>query len=150
VQPKAVLSPTSSRQAEPAGVACGADGLDLAQHLVRCLAQVGQAVGVAGRQRQQHPVGFGLHRRLGAAQVGHQHGGGQARQRLGESDQLRGVGQLRQQPGRDKGADLQLAQARLVGLLQPQALDLGGHGAGNRLQAVAQGDVADLDGRGSG
>ena len=66
--------------------------------LVGRLAQVGQAVRVARRQRHEHQVGSRGDRALGALQVRHQHRGDEARQRLRERDQLGGIGQLRQQP----------------------------------------------------
>ena len=62
-----------------------------------------------------------------------------------DGDQLGGVGQLRQQPRRHERADLDLAQARGVGAAQPFELLLGGQGAGDALQAVAQPDFAHGD-----
>ena len=50
-----------------------------------CLAQVGQAVLVAGRQRQQQQVGIAVESPFGAFQVGHEHRGEQPRQRLAKA-----------------------------------------------------------------
>ena len=119
------------------------DAAEFGDHLVRRLAQVGQAVGMAGRQRQDHQIRFALQRLLGAAQVGHQHRREQARQRLGVGQHLRRVGHLRQQARRHKGADLDLRLARGHRVAQPRALALGGHHGGDALQAVAQAHLAD-------
>jgi hypothetical protein len=123
--------------------ACRHDGPDLGHHVIRRFAQIGQAVRVAGRQRQQHPVGAAVHGTLGPLQVGHQHRHDQARQGFGKGHQLGGVGQLGQQFGRHKRADFDLADARVVSALNPLQFLCGGQGAGNALQAVAQAHFAD-------
>jgi hypothetical protein len=123
-------------------VARGADARGLGHHLIRRLAQVGQAVRVAGRQRQHHAVRAAGDGRFGAAQVGHQHRDVQPRQGFRKGHQLGGVGQLRQQARRHEGADLDLAQACRVGGANPFHLLRGGQRAGDALQAVAQADLA--------
>ena len=83
VQPKAVPTPPSISVFEPGGVARGADAADLGDHVVGRLAQVGEAVRVAGRQRHAASGRRSASMRaLGALQVGHQHRDEQAGQRL--------------------------------------------------------------------
>src|SRR3990167_2699712 len=60
----------------------GADALHLVHHLVGCLAQVGQAVRMAGRERQDHQMGTALDGAFGALEIGHQHTGPQTWQGL--------------------------------------------------------------------
>ena len=98
VQPKAVLMPTSISVREPAASRAARMRRDLGDHFVGRLAQVGQAVRVAGRQRHQHQRRpRSSMRALGAFQVGHQHRRDQAGQGLGEGQHLGRVRQLRQQ-----------------------------------------------------
>jgi hypothetical protein len=119
-------------------IARRADAAHLGHHLVGRLAQVGQAVGVAGRQGHDHQVGLARDGAFRALQVGHQHRGEQARQRLGKGQQFGGVGQLRQQVRRHEGADLDLALAGRVRVADPFELAGGGQHTGDALQAVAQ------------
>ena len=81
--------PTSISVFAPARVARGADAADLGDHFVGRLAQVGEAVRVARRQRHQHQVGAAVERALGALQVRHQHRDDEAGQRLRERDAAR-------------------------------------------------------------
>jgi hypothetical protein len=125
------------------GVARRADATHLGHHLVGRLAQVGQAVGVAGRQRHDHQVGLARDGAFGALQVGHEHRGEQPRQRLGEGEQFGRVGQLRQQVRRHEGADLDLALAGRVRVADPFELAGRGQHPRDALQAVAQAHFAD-------
>ena len=75
---------------------------------------------MAGGKRNDHQVGLGGDRALGAAQIGHQDGSKELRQRLRKGHEFGRVGQLRQQPCRHEGADLDLALAGLfVSVLVP-------------------------------
>jgi hypothetical protein len=85
---------------------------DLRHHLVGRLAQVGKAVRVAGRERHHHQVGLARDGPFGALEIGHQHRGEQARQRLRIREQLGRVGQLRQQMRGHERAHLDLALPR--------------------------------------
>ena len=124
------------------GIARGADPREFGDHLVGCLAQVRQAVRVAGRERHQQHVDLAFDRALGAPKVGHEHRDDEAGQRLRERHQLDRVGELRQQPCRHERADLDLALAGRVGVADPFELALGGERRGDALQAVAQADLA--------
>ena len=53
-------------------------------------------------RRQQHQVGAAFDRALRAFQIRHEHRHAKSGQRLGERDQLIGVGQLRQQARGDE------------------------------------------------
>ena len=85
---------------------------------------------MAGRQRQQHQrraspsMARSAPFRLGTSTEARRPG-----QRLGEGQHLGGVGQLRQQPRRHEGADLDLALAGGVGVADPFELGGGGHDA---------------------
>ena len=129
-------------------VARGADPAELGDHFVGRLAQVGEAVRMARRERHQQQIGFGVDRPFRALQVRHQHRDQEVRQRLRKGDQLRRVGQLRQQARRHERADLDLALAGGVGLADPLELASGREDGGDALQAVAQADLADHDVRG--
>ena len=61
------------------GVAGGADPAELGDHFVGRLAQVGEAVRMARRQRHEQQVGLGGDGALGALEVGHQHRDHEAR-----------------------------------------------------------------------
>ena len=98
---------------------------------------------MAGRQRHQHQVGPAGKGAFGTAQIGHQHGDEQARQRSGIGHQFGRVGQLGQQACGDKGADFDLALAGSVGVAYPFLLALGGQHGLDALQAIAQADLAD-------
>jgi hypothetical protein len=117
----------------------------ISSSLVGRLAQVGQAVRVAGRQRQQHRVGARVDCAFGALQVGHQHRDRQPGQLERAGDDLGGIGQLRHQLGRHERADLDLAQPGTIGAVQPLQLVGGGQRARQDLQAVAQTDLAHDD-----
>ncbi|MNS56894.1 hypothetical protein D3C72_897670 [compost metagenome] len=135
-----------------AGIARGADARHVGNDFVGRLAQVGQAVRMAGRQRHEHQVRAAGQRILRAAQVRHQHRDEQTRQRARERDQLRGIGQLRQQVRRHERADFQLTQAGRVRAANPRFLAGRGQDGADALQAVAQTDFADhgLAGEGVG
>jgi hypothetical protein len=106
---------------------------------------------MAGRQRHQHQVGPAGDGVLGTAQIGHQHGDEQARQRSGVGHQLGRVGQLGQQARGHEGADFDLALAGGVGVAYPLLLAFGGQHGLDALKAIAQADLADDGGlRGAG
>jgi hypothetical protein len=128
--------------ARPYRVACRADACDVGDDLVGCLAQVGEAVRMAGRERNQHEFGPAFDGALGAFEVGHQHRRFQPRQCLRELEHLSGVGELRQQTGRHEGADFDLALSGVVGIANPFDLLRRGQHPGDALQAVAQSDLA--------
>ena len=73
-------------------------------------------------------------------QIGHQHRYAKSGQRLGERDQVIGVGQLRQQARRNERADLDLALAGRVCVADPFDFLRGRQHARNALQPVAQAD----------
>jgi hypothetical protein len=131
--------------ARAARVAQVAHARDLVHRVVGRLAQVGQAVRVARRQRQQHRVRARVDGAFGAFQVGHQHRHREAGQLERVRDQLGGVGKLRHQPGRHERADLELAHAGGVRAAQPLQLEFGRQRARQDLQPVAQADLAQRD-----
>ena len=124
-------------------IARRAHAADLGDHFVGRLAQVGEAVRMACRKRHQHDVGAAVEGALRALEVRHQHRDDQIGQGLRELDQLRGVGELRQQPCGNERAHLDLALAGGVGGANPGLLALGRQHRANALQAVAQADFAD-------
>jgi len=124
-------------------VARRADAADFSDHFVRRLAQVGEAVRMAGRQRHDHQVGLARDGAFGALEVGHQHRGEHPRQRLRIGQQFGGVGQLRQQVRGHERTDLDLALAGRVRVADPFELAFCGQHAGDALQAVAQAHFAD-------
>ena len=126
-------------------VAGGADLRDLSHHVVGRLAQVGEAVRMARRQRQQHQVGVAGDGTLGSFQVRHQDRDHEAGQGASRGDELGGVGQLRQEARRHERADLDLAQPGGMGAAQPFELQLRGQDAGDALQSIAQPDLANHD-----
>lgn len=134
--------------ARAARIAQRADAADLADHLVRRAALVGEAVAVAAGQGDQHQVRLAVQGPFGAPEVRHQHGGPQPRQDPGEAQHLGGVGQLRHPVGRHEGAELHLALPGQVGIVQPFELEMGGQHAGDALQPVAKADLPDDDPRG--
>ena len=148
VQPNAVLMPTSMRVREPRASA-HRDPRNLLDHLVGRLVQVGQAVRMTGRERQQHQVGLALDGTFGALEIGHQHRRLESGQGLGESHEFGRIRQLRQQASRHEGADLDLALAGLVGIADPLKLGRSRYHARDDLQAVAQTHLAYHDSLGS-
>jgi len=126
-------------------IARDADVRDSGDDFVRRPAQVGKAMRMAGRQRDDHQVRAGLERALGAFRVRHQHPGEQAGQRLRVGEHLCRVSQLRQPLRRHERADLDLALARRMGIAHPFTLARGRNDRGDALPAVAQTDLANHD-----
>lgn len=127
------------------GVTRCTDPPEFGHDLVRRLAQVGQTVRVTGRQRQDHQVGIARQRRFGSAKVRHEDGGEQAWQRLGEGQDVTGVGHLGEQLRGHERTDLDLAHASTNCFANPCALTVGCNDGGKALQAVPQADLADDD-----
>ena len=146
VQPKAVPTPPSISVFEPAASRAARMRADLGDHLVGRLAQVGQAVRVARRQRHQHQVGVGVDRALGALQVGHQHRDEEVRaassrtrparrcRRAAAAGAPARTSRPRSRAGRRRARRGSTRCLRSVGRIVPDAL-----------QAVAQADFADHD-----
>jgi hypothetical protein len=111
--------------------------------LVRRFAQVGQTVGVAGRQRQDHQVRTAFNGPLGTFQIGHQHAGLQPGQRQRVGQHLGGVGQLGQQAGGHKRAHLDLTLPGSVCGTYPFALSRCGQNGLDALQAIAKAHFTD-------
>ncbi|MNS91545.1 hypothetical protein D3C72_1256390 [compost metagenome] len=88
--------PALDQRGRTGRVARGPHLRDHVHHFLRRLAQIRQAVCMAGRQRHQHQMGAAGQGTFGALHVGHQHRYRQAGQAPGMGDQIAGVRQLRQ------------------------------------------------------
>ena len=110
-------TPSTGRPRTSAGAPAGSERSSatmprvFVEHLRVRAPHVLQAVRLGDRQRDRDLVRAGRDGGLGAAQVRHQHGDRQPRDRARECDDLGGVGQLRQQLRRHEAADLDLADA---------------------------------------
>ena len=126
-------------------VAKPGDGAHFLHHLCRRLAHIGHGVRGAGRYGQRDLVRAGAHGGLGSLEIGHQGHDGDAGVGDGVAHDRGGIGHLRQQLGRDKGADLDFLHARCHQGIDPGALMGRAHGGRDRLQAVAGADFADQE-----
>ncbi|MNS77692.1 hypothetical protein D3C72_1112770 [compost metagenome] len=124
-------------------IARRADAGDFGHHFIRCLAQSGQTVRMAGRQRHDHRMGTGCQGPFRPLEIGHQHRCHEARQLQRMLQHCLGIGQLWQQPGGHHGANLHFAHASGIGGIDPAAFLCSADDGGNALQAVAQAYLAD-------
>ena len=76
-------------------VARSPDTPEFGDHLVGCLAHIGEAVRVTRRQREHHSIRLLDYRAFGTTQVGDEHLRSQTRQSLRERQDLGRIGQLR-------------------------------------------------------
>ena len=88
VQPNAVPTPPSISVFDPAASRAARIFANFGDDLVGRLAQVGEAVGMARRQRHEHQVGAGLDRALRAFEIGHEHRDEEPGERLRVRDEL--------------------------------------------------------------
>ena len=122
------------------------DGTGLLQHLCMRTTHVLEAVGLGHRQGQRDLVRARLHRRLGAAQVGHQRRHDEAGDRARMAHHQSGVRQLRQELRRDEAAHLDLGDTRCGLGVDPGFLSFERHDGRDALQSVARPDFADQNG----
>ena len=118
-------------------------GTGLLQHLCMRTTHVLETVGLGHRQGQRDLVHARLHRRLGAAQVGHQRRHGEAGDGARIARHFGSVRQLRQQLRRDEAADLDLGDTGRGLGVDPGFLRFERHDGRDALQAIAWTDLAD-------
>ena len=145
VQPKAVASPASMRT--PFAVESHRRRIfaELADHLVRGAAHIGEAVRLAHRNRDNDRIGARGERCAGSSQVGHQGGDGDCRQLLCSRHDLGSIRHLRHQLCRHERSRLETPNPAGVLGAEPGKLVLRRHHAIEHLQPVAQPDLDDLD-----
>ena len=126
------------------GVAQRDDAAEILDQFRGAAADIRAVVPVADRQHKIHLVDAERQAALGALEVGDQRRDGEPGQRQRMAHHRLGIGELRQELGRDKRADLDLAHPGGVFGIEPGDLLLGRHDLGDALQSVAEPDFADM------